>query len=78
LLLHNGAVSNSLLQAAGKKLQAECSQLFPQGIDYGEIAVTGGHKLQCQNVCHGSLPQWGAGATAPQVLLITIVLNKLS
>jgi len=74
LQLHNGAVSNSLLEAAGQGIQDECSKLYPDGIKQGEIAVTEGHRLKCQNVCHGSLPQWDGGSVA---LTVSIFSKKL-
>jgi hypothetical protein len=42
----------------GPILQQECSQKYPKGVRYGEVAVTSGGLLQCQIVCHGSLDQW--------------------
>ncbi|XP_069140966.1 LOW QUALITY PROTEIN: protein mono-ADP-ribosyltransferase PARP14-like [Argopecten irradians] len=67
LKLSNGAVSSSLLAAAGPQMQAECDQNY-QGIQFGEIAVTQGYNLQCHCVCHGSLPGWDGGASALVVL----------
>ncbi|XP_069139429.1 protein mono-ADP-ribosyltransferase PARP14-like isoform X2 [Argopecten irradians] len=67
LKLSNGAVSSSLLAAAGPQMQAECDQNY-QGIQFGEIAVTQGYNLQCHCVCHGSLPSWDGGASALVVL----------
>ncbi|XP_060085651.1 protein mono-ADP-ribosyltransferase PARP14-like isoform X2 [Ylistrum balloti] len=61
LKLSNGAVSSSLLTAAGPQMQNECDQKY-QGISFGEVAITKGYNLHCQHVCHGSLPGWDGGA----------------
>ncbi|CAG2237686.1 unnamed protein product [Mytilus edulis] len=53
-----GAVSAALLKVGGQALQDECKQNYPQGIGYGEVAVTSGYNLPCSYVCHGSLDQW--------------------
>ncbi|XP_076078270.1 protein mono-ADP-ribosyltransferase PARP14-like isoform X1 [Mytilus galloprovincialis] len=61
LQLNQGAVSASLLSGGGKGLQYECSMKYPQGVDYGEVAVTTGGNLNCNIVCHGCLDQWSPG-----------------
>ncbi|XP_071137980.1 protein mono-ADP-ribosyltransferase PARP14-like isoform X2 [Mytilus edulis] len=61
LQLNQGAVSASLLSGGGKGLQHECSKKYPQGVDYGEVAVTSGGNLNCNIVCHGCLDQWNPG-----------------
>ncbi|OPL33588.1 hypothetical protein AM593_08322, partial [Mytilus galloprovincialis] len=58
LKLDHGAVSASLLKNGGPSLQQECSQNYPNGINYGDIAVTSGGNLKCKIVCHGCLNQW--------------------
>ncbi|XP_076115863.1 protein mono-ADP-ribosyltransferase PARP14-like [Mytilus galloprovincialis] len=58
LKLDHGAVSASLLKNGGPSLQQECSQNYPNGINYGAIAVTSGGNLKCKIVCHGCLNQW--------------------
>ncbi|CAG2200838.1 unnamed protein product [Mytilus edulis] len=61
LQLNQGAVSASLLRDGGRRLQDECSKKYPQGVDYGEVAVTSGGNLNCNIVCHGCLDQWNPG-----------------
>ena len=56
LILNQGAVSASIAAVGGKSIQQECRSKYPSGIDYGEIAVTGGGKLYCKLVCHAALP----------------------
>lgn len=62
LRLKHGALSSSLLKIAGKSLQDECDQIAPEGIQYGEIVVTSGGGLQCQEVVHGACCDWIEGA----------------
>jgi O-acetyl-ADP-ribose deacetylase (regulator of RNase III) len=50
LKLDKGAVSATLLKKGGPILQQECSQKYPKGVRYGEVAVTSGGLLQCQIV----------------------------
>ena len=56
LHLNAGAVSAALLKTAGDNLQDDCRQFYPKGIQWGEIAVTYGHRLSCSYVFHGALP----------------------
>lgn len=56
--MNNGAVSQSLLNAAGDILQQDCTNNYPNGIQIGEIAVTRGGFLKCKCVYHGTLPVW--------------------
>lgn len=60
LLLNHGGMSRHLVAAAGPEMQTECSRKYPNGIDFGGIAVTGGHKLTCKAVYHVALPHWDA------------------
>jgi O-acetyl-ADP-ribose deacetylase (regulator of RNase III) len=68
LKLDKGAVSATLLKKGGPILQQECSQKYPKGVRYGEVAVTSGGQLQCQIVCHGSLDQWRKDGSSIKVL----------
>ncbi|CAG2248583.1 unnamed protein product [Mytilus edulis] len=58
LQLGKGTVSASLLNHGGSDLQKECSKKYPNGVNYGEVAVTSGAKLQSKIVCHVSLEKW--------------------
>lgn len=53
--LKNGAVSSSILRAAGPGLQDECKQKYPKGIETTEIAFTTSHNLNCKGVLHLAL-----------------------
>ncbi|KAJ8321017.1 hypothetical protein KUTeg_002604 [Tegillarca granosa] len=68
LNLTKGAVSNSVLQTGGPSLQMECSTNYPNGIQFGEVAVTNGGNLQCSKVLHGSIPSWDVDGAALGVL----------
>ena len=59
--LSKGAVSKSILAAAGAGLQSECQAKYPNGIDFGEVVSTGAHNLSCQQVYHGVCPKWDEG-----------------
>ena len=56
LNLSNGGVAEALSKAAGPALQEECKKKAP--ISVGDIAVTGGGKLQCQYVLHTVAAQY--------------------
>ncbi|XP_078312815.1 protein mono-ADP-ribosyltransferase PARP14-like [Crassostrea virginica] len=58
LNLRQGAVSNSIVNLGGDTIQQECRAEYPNGINYGEIAITKAGKLDCMLVFHGALPQW--------------------
>ena len=63
LNLRSGALSSSLLKAAGRVLQEECRQNAPQGgIQYGETVMTSGGRMQCRAVVHGACCDWIDGA----------------
>lgn len=72
--LKNGEIAESLLKAAGPGLQIECDQKYPQGIRYGDLAITGGHNIQCQFLYLGAIPKWGtSGKTTPQEVKYYII-----
>lgn len=56
LTLSTGQVSKAILRAAGQSLKEECDNKYPNGIKYGQVAVTGGHGLKCRKIYHGTLP----------------------
>ncbi|XP_046558431.1 LOW QUALITY PROTEIN: protein mono-ADP-ribosyltransferase PARP14-like [Haliotis rubra] len=51
--LSNGAVSKSILKAAGNTIQQELLAKYPQGIQTGDVAVSSGGNLGCRvyHVC---------------------------
>ncbi|CAC5392514.1 Protein mono-ADP-ribosyltransferase PARP15 [Mytilus coruscus] len=76
LQLRKGVVSASLLKYGGSDLQKECSKKHPNGVKYGEVAVTSGGRLHCKIVCHGSLEQWKADGSSIKVFE-TFIMNCL-
>ncbi|XP_041379333.1 uncharacterized protein LOC121391953 [Gigantopelta aegis] len=54
--LTNGAVSKSVLDAAGNGIIRECTKTYPEGINIGQIAKTSGGKIKsCSDIYHGAL-----------------------
>ena len=62
LKLANGAVSRLILSTAGPQIQAECQQLAPGGIAFGDVIETSGYSLPCTKVYHGACQNWDNGA----------------
>lgn len=52
--MKNGAVSKSILNAAGKNIQKEIKANAHKTLK-GEIVITRGYNLKCKAVFHGSL-----------------------
>lgn len=67
LKLNVGGVSKGLLGIAGEELQNECNSKYPNGITHGDIAVTGGAKLQCKEVYHVSCKPWNGEQTRKEL-----------
>lgn len=61
LNLDLGPVLASISKTGGDSIQQECRAKYPTGINFGEIAVTGGGNLACKIVCHVALPLWDKG-----------------
>lgn len=55
LNLTSGRASKGLYEAAGESIQKECKEKYPKGVKHGEVAESGGGKLDCQYVFHGCL-----------------------
>ncbi|XP_062607833.1 uncharacterized protein LOC134269645 isoform X2 [Saccostrea cucullata] len=76
LKLKNKGMAETMLMAAGPKLQKDCDDKYPNGIKHGDIAITGGHDLHCRFVYIGALPKWGTSTKANQILK-DLVINCL-
>ncbi|RXN29688.1 poly [ADP-ribose] polymerase 14-like protein [Labeo rohita] len=75
--LSKGAVSNALLQTAGHQLQSEITRAArSDNVNYGDMVVTDGYKLKCQNVFHVVCPLWKQGSE--DEVRITMVLCNLN
>lgn len=59
--LRIGHISHAILEAAGGDLQGECTQKYPRGISYGQVAITSAGRLPCKSVFHGPLTKWDQG-----------------
>lgn len=66
LKLKYGALSKSVLEAAGPDIQTACDNNYPSGVDYGDVAATRAYKLHCRFVYFGSLPDWKNTSDNPQ------------
>lgn len=73
LMLAYGGLSKSFAKSAGPGLQAECSEKYPNGICFGDIAITNGYSLKCKNVYHAVMPAWDSEfADAAEILRLTV------
>ena len=60
--LDTGAVSRSILQAAGDTIQREVSDVKPNGLEFGEFVTSSGGNLNfCKMIIHASLCEWDDG-----------------
>ncbi|XP_061194415.1 protein mono-ADP-ribosyltransferase PARP14-like isoform X2 [Saccostrea echinata] len=78
LRLNHGAVSGSISKAGGDSIQQECLTKYPDGINPGEIAVTGGGNLACKIVCHGALLAWDKEKGEAKKMLQTFLKTCLT
>jgi O-acetyl-ADP-ribose deacetylase (regulator of RNase III) len=56
--LSRGAVSKSILIAAGSQIQDECKRNAPASFTHGDVIETQGYGLKAGHVYHGSCLQW--------------------
>lgn len=68
LVLSHGAVSKSVLAAAGPQIQDECKKKMPAsgGLKYGDIVETQGYHLPVKRVYHGACSNWDGGTGSCQ------------
>ncbi|KAF3695309.1 Poly [ADP-ribose] polymerase 14 [Channa argus] len=72
--LDQGAVSKALLEAAGPRLQtAVHSEAKATRLQFGDVVITKGFELWCQNVFHTVCPKWDNGAGQAEEALIKII-----
>ena len=60
--LDSGAISRSILLAAGRVIQTEVLQQCPSPLQAGEHVTSSGGKLGCQLIFHALLCPWDQGA----------------
>ena len=75
--LKNGAVSKSILDAAGKNIQKEIKANAHNALR-GEIVITKGHNLKCKAVFHGALEGYDEkGSTQQKSVKVHITCDVL-
>lgn len=77
LQLSNQGLSQSLLDVAGPEMQDELNQKYPDGIEYGEFAISKGYNLPCRYVYHGALPKWSTTDPDPSFTMEELIDNCL-
>ncbi|XP_023932230.1 poly [ADP-ribose] polymerase 14-like isoform X2 [Lingula anatina] len=79
LNLSNGAVSKSILMTAGPQIQQECSNKYPGGVRFGDVAPTRGYgRLQCKMVYHGACCNYDGGKGQSEQILRQFIQNCLN
>lgn len=68
--LARGRASNALLEIAEKDMKSDCKAKYPDGIDYGDVAIVNAGKLPCKKVYFIALPVWGTGHSEQQVCVM--------
>ena len=64
-----GTLSRSLLKVGGETILQELQRKYSDGIKLGEIAVSTGGNLLCNEIFHGVLVKWDKGqGTAEKVI----------
>ena len=63
--LSAGAVSKSILEAAGQSIQDEVLQTCPNGLQVGQSVASSGGNLTCQAIVHGVLHAWDSNSVLP-------------
>ena len=58
LALNAGGVSQALYKKYGPALQDECKNKYPQGIQYGDVAVIKHSSLKTKAVFFVTMPTW--------------------
>ena len=61
LNLNSGAISKSILRAAGPVIQLEVAQYSLQRLYAGQHVTTSGGNLSCQLIFHAALQSWDQG-----------------
>ena len=57
-------------------MQDECDNNYPNGIEIGDVAVTGGYGLKCKKVYHGTLPKWSDKSKNAIIIIFYILKGK--
>jgi poly [ADP-ribose] polymerase 10/14/15 len=78
LNLSNGAVSKSILAAAGNEIQAEVKRNAPPSFTYGDVVETKGYKLKAHFVYHGACRGWDNNAGHCEQTMRQLIQNVLT
>ena len=70
-------MSKALMDIGGQTLQNECQQKAPQGVEFGEVVVTSGGKLNCKFVIHGACCQWDGGNGGSEQVVVTVMISDI-
>ena len=62
LQLNAGAVSGTILKAAGSSIQGEVNKKCPSGLKDGEHVTSSGGNLNVKLIVHAVLCNWNGGA----------------
>ena len=72
LNLNSGAISKSILRAAGPVIQLEVAQYSLQRLYAGQHVITSGGNLSCQLIFHAALQSWDQGKGQAQQVKINV------
>ena len=70
-----GAISNSILKAAGPEIQNECSRVITPTFTFGDVISTGAYQLTADVVYHGALLGWNSGAAECERVSRIVVID---
>ena len=72
--MNDGQVSKALLEVGGTEIQQELKNSYPDGINIGDIAISGGGKLMCGKLLHCCLPEEKDEENIQAVRLVKLLL----
>lgn len=72
-----GGVCGAIHRAAGRALEAECLERYPDGCETGDAVITGGHDLPARHVIHAVGPVWRGGESGEDALLTSAYRRSL-
>ena len=64
-----------LLDSAGESIQDECKEQYPSGITFGDVAVTGPGKLDCQHIFLVTIQKYGNPADIKVSILYFVIFK---
>ena len=70
--LNRGRASKALLDIAGEEMKEDCEAKYPDGIEYGEVAMVCSGNIACKKAYFIALPVWGTGHDEQQVCFVVL------